>query len=603
MIRTPVFIVVAAAVFLIGGCAGAPDVPQPEEGLPAALDYIQRYADNAAGRIKNGGLGVVVVADGEVVLIEGFGSADEASDRPVTADTVFRIGSITKLFTAFAVMQLVEDGLVDLDEPYATYVPAFSIRTRSPARAITVRDMLTHHAGLPGDIFKGLAGAGNDRPDSEAAYREYPSLLDGQYAPYAPDTVFSYSNVAFSLLGILVEEVSGTPYSEYVQNEILGPLGMESSGLYAVDAFADRIATGYAPRGGDPDLYSHIRDMPAGSMHASLEDMGAFMQMIVKEGTLPAGGPSGGDVTIVAPATFAEMGRRQNATVALDFDFSIGLAFWLTNPTPVPDARLMSHSGSIPPYHAVLITAPDEDLAVLTITNADAAVGVVMDVAVESITRLLEAGRGRAFPQASLPDRPEVPIEESVLEELRGVWASPAGLIESDVRAGRLRFALSAGTVTAVHRGDGYLTPEIRILGVPLIQLYPLYFRILELDGEYHIGIYQGGILMGLATRYEPGPIPPAWKTRIGAYEILNPDEVAIVEDVKLIYDEETQLFGLETSSLLTGGTMVMPLYAVNDDLAVTAGYGRMQGEAIQVTVVDGKERIYYSGYELRKIA
>ncbi|MCK4513725.1 MAG: beta-lactamase family protein, partial [Spirochaetaceae bacterium] len=337
MIRRSAFIVVAAAVFLIGGCGGAPDVPQPEEGIPVALGYIHRYAENAAGGIKDGGLGVVVVADGEVVLIEGFGSADEASNCPVTADTVFRIGSITKLFTAFAVMQLIEDGLVDLDEPYATYVSAFSIRTHSQARAITVRDMLTHHAGLPGDIFRGWAGAANEQPDSKAAYRDYPALLSGQYTTSVPDTVFSYSNVAFSLLGILVEEVSGTPYSEYVQSHILRPLGMESSGLYAEETFADRMATGYASGNNDPDMLSHIRDIPAGSMYASLQDMGAFMQMIVKEGTLPGSGLSGGEVTIVDPATFAEMGRRQNASVALDFDFSIGLAFWLTNPTPIPD--------------------------------------------------------------------------------------------------------------------------------------------------------------------------------------------------------------------------------------------------------------------------
>ncbi len=394
MIRTSPVIAVAAALFLVTGCAGAPDVPSSEEGIPAALDYIHRYAEDAAGKIKDGGLGIVVVADGEVVLIEGFGSADEASGRPVTADTVFRIGSITKLFTAFAVMQLVEDGLVDLDEPYAIYVPAFSIQTRSPAQAITVRDMLTHHAGLPGDIFNGWAGAANERPDSEAAYRDYPALLRGEYTTSVPDTVFSYSNVAFSLLGILVEEVSGTSYSEYVQTHILRPLGMESSGLYAEERFADWIATGYASGNNDPNTLSHIRDIPTGSMYASLQDMGAFMQMIVKEGTLPGGGLSGGDVTIVDRATFMEMGRRQNVSVALDFGFSIGLAFWLTNPTPIPDARLMSHSDSILPYHAVLITAPDEDLAVLTVTNVDAAASVADDVATESITRLIEAGRG-----------------------------------------------------------------------------------------------------------------------------------------------------------------------------------------------------------------
>ncbi|MFW5785848.1 MAG: serine hydrolase domain-containing protein [bacterium] len=586
----------ALILMLVAGCATAPEPPAVDAGLSPVVSYARDYVANAAEGVRKGGLGVVVVADGKPVLVEGFGYADEASDTPVGPETVFRFGSISKLFTTLSVMQLVEQGLVDLDKPYRNYVPEFTIQTRDAYAPITVRNLLTHHAGLPGDIFKGWAAGSAEASGWDTRYRETIDLLAREYATAPPETAFSYSNAGFSLLAILIERVSGTDYVDYVDRNIFEPLGMASAGFLPGEGGSERLATGYP--GGDlpPNAYTYLRDLPAGSVFAGLTDMARFMEMLVAEGA----GPDG--TRILAEETFSRMAEPQNEDVARDLDFRIGLTFWLVNPTTVPDAGLMSHGGDIPPFHAVLTSAPGEDAAVLTVTNSDEGAGVITDAAIEIMQRLLEERRGRRFEVVALPERAEVPIDAETASEVRGYWSGPIGLMEADTRRGRLRLDTSVGTLTGVHRGNGYLSAEFRLLGIPIVQLHPLYLRLHDLAGEPVLGFYQQGILMGYAVRHHPEPVPEVWQRRAGRYEIVNPDPVSAISDPEIHYDEKTGLFSVTVDSVPMGGSITLPLRPVSDDLAVTAGYGRLAGEALQVRREGGQERFYYSGFEVRKV-
>lgn len=593
-------------IMLTGGCATAPEPPAVDAGIDPVVSYARSYLETAARKAGKGGIGLVVVADGETVLIDGARHADRETRAPITPDTVFRFGSISKLFTAISVMQLAEAGHVDLDAPYRDYVPEFSIRRRADYPPITVRDLLTHHAGLPGDVFKGWAGGSGTEGEGETTYRDVADLLAQEYATGPPGTAFSYSNVGFSLLGILVERVSGAAYTDYVREHIFEPLDMPSAGFLPGEGAYERMATGY-PSGKLPaDAYSHIRDIPAGSVFASLRDMSRFMEMLAAEGAVPSrGAASGGQPErerILEAATFAEMGRPQNADVPLDLDFRIGLTFWLVNPTSVPDAELMSHGGDLPPFHAVLTGAPGEDLAVLTVTNGDRGAGAGMDAAITIMQRLLEARRGRRYTETPLPQQPEVPLSEQQLAELSGYWTSPLGLVEAEGRRGRLRLKTMAGTLTAIHRGEGYFSADVRILGIPVAKLHPLYLRLQELDGEPVLGLYQQGIPTGYLFRHQPRPVPQAWQERAGTYEILNPDPVMFIRDPVLQYNAETGLFSVQVNSPPLGGTTSLPLNVVDDTLAVTAGYGRLAGEVLQLRREEGEERIFYSGLEMRRV-
>lgn len=584
--RNTIPVIVLAVV--LAGCASAPEPPPVAEGLPAAVAHIEQYAEFEASRMREGGLAIVAAADGRIVLSDGFGYADDDSKRPITGDTAYRVGSITKLFTAISVMQLVEQGLVDLDEPFATYVPDFSIQSREVGYPpFTVRDMLTHQAGLPGDVFNGWVIDGLDAPGSETAYREYIELGPDLTTTMPRRTLFSYSNLAMSLLGILIERVSGEDYADYVLENVTGPLGMESA---TFDVTSDpNLAAPYAAGGMDPHMLARIRDLPAGGLQASLDDMGRFLIALLQEGN-----------PVLSSATFAEMASVQNADVPLDGDMPVGITFWLVNPTSIPDLALISHGGDIPPYHTMLVVAPEEGVGVFVATNSDA--GPVIDVAVEALTRLVEARRGEHYPVVDPLALPEQKLPAETLERYTGVWASPMGLVTSRVRRGRLLGQLGPGTVTLVHRGDDLLTAEVRVLGIPLVQLWPLYFRLEEHDGQPLLALYQGGVFSGYAVRFEPEPVPQVWLDRVGEYEILNGGDSPFLEEPELIYDDRTGVLGVRAESVIAGGELVIPIRVLSDSHAVTEGMGRMMGESIRVRDVDGEERLLYSGFEMRRV-
>ena len=588
-------LLLSGAILLISGCASTPPPPDPTAGIDACLEYARQAGEQTARSLRDGGVGVVVVADGRVVMAEGFGYADEESRTAIDADTVFRIGSVTKLFTGFSVMQLVESGMIDLDAPMTDYIPELSIRTRGAYPAFTVRDVMTHEAGLPGDLLNDWASGETDAPGWEARYRDYPALLADTYATYPPRTVFSYSNIGYSLLGLLVERVTGTSYSDYVEQNVLAPLNMDSSGLYLEDSFADRVATGYSTRrSGFGDL-AQIRDIPAGSMYVSLADMGRFMEMIVGEGTAPIGS------TIVSEQTFAEMTRRQNADVELDFGFQVGLTFWLFD-LGIPDARLVNHLGNIPPYNACLIADPDLNLAVFTVTGAEAGADPVLDLAIR-LTRSLEANqRAEDIPDESIYDLPEVPLSEETIQAVTGTWIGPMGVLEISGRRGRLFADMGPVTVTGIHRGDGLISLEVRALGITVMRMDQAQLILHEVaDGCVFETIYYG-LSIGLVSRCDPPPVTEIWRERAGEYEVLNPGGDGLASGIGLRYNprsDELVALVLDRNGRVS---MILPLEVVNDTTVVTGGLGRNANEVMEIRLVNGEEHLFASGFELRRL-
>jgi D-alanyl-D-alanine-carboxypeptidase/D-alanyl-D-alanine-endopeptidase len=171
------------------------------------------------------GAAVGIVIDGELVYANTFGVRDVVSNRPIDVDTVFRIASMTKSFTALAIMKLRDDGKVVLDAPAATYVPelrSFVGLTRD-APAITVRMLLTHASGIAFDDFWG----GDTFGMSDDELTRF--IQSGIGLSYAPGTRYQYSNLGYALLGRIVERASGRPFRAYVTDEILESLGMTST--------------------------------------------------------------------------------------------------------------------------------------------------------------------------------------------------------------------------------------------------------------------------------------------------------------------------------------------------------------------------------------
>src|SRR6266571_31381 len=244
-------------------CSSAPR--HPDRIAPG--DYGYARADlawmvrKAMGRYGVKGISLAVVDDQQIVMAEAFGQADAARDIPATAETLYRVGSISKLFTALEVVRLAEQGRIDLDHDIAEYVPRFAVRSRFDERPITPRALLAHHGGLPSDLLRGMWV---ERSHSLA---ELVEDLHEESLASLPQTEFKYSNIGYSVLGRAVEVALGKPFADGMRDEILLPIGMSRSSFEPLPGLASETSKGY--RGGVEVPPYGLRDAPAGSLLSS----------------------------------------------------------------------------------------------------------------------------------------------------------------------------------------------------------------------------------------------------------------------------------------------------------------------------------------------
>jgi CubicO group peptidase (beta-lactamase class C family) len=248
--------------------AGTPELTKTD--VDAWLDGYMPYALKAGGIP---GAVVVVVKDGQPLTMRGFGYSDVKAHKPVDPElTLFRPGSVSKLFTWTAVMQLVQAGKLDLDKDVNTYLD-FKIPPKG-GKPITLRNLMTHTPGF-GEAVKGLIVFGKNKP------KPLGSIL-AQWVPeriYAPGAMPAYSNYGASVAGYIVERVSGEPFEQYVQRHIFAPTGMQHSSFQQpLPANLDPLMSqAYKPGSDEPQPYEVIGMSPAGALAASGADMGRFM--------------------------------------------------------------------------------------------------------------------------------------------------------------------------------------------------------------------------------------------------------------------------------------------------------------------------------------
>jgi CubicO group peptidase (beta-lactamase class C family) len=227
---------------------------------------------------------------GDKVVESAAGVLSTATGVRATANSLFQIGSITKVVTATLIMQLADEGRLDLDAPVRAVLPEFRIADAEAARRITPRQLLCHVAGFEGDIFTGT-GKGDDCVEKYlVALREVPQLFE-------PGAMFSYNNAGYCVLGRIVEVLCGEPFDVCARTRLFTPLGMIHTASDPYEAIVHRTAVGHVERtpGASPEptrVWALARsNAPAGSMPAmSPRDLLAFTRMHLAEGRTPDGG-------------------------------------------------------------------------------------------------------------------------------------------------------------------------------------------------------------------------------------------------------------------------------------------------------------------------
>ena len=307
------------------------------------------------------GLAIGIVHDQEVIWAKGYGVEDLESQDPVTPATLFRLGSVTKLFTATAILQLRDQGKLRLDDPVTRHLPGFELRsTFEGAPEITLRHLLTHTAGLPREAAFPYWTT-HEFPSTE----ELIAAVRTQSAIYPPDKTYKYSNLGMALLGEVVVAASGQSYAEYIQQHIFEPLGMNQSVVIPADEDRQRMATAYMRRQADGsrremEYYETNAMAPAANIVSSVDDMTRFATLHL------SAAPESGDGEVVKPSTLHEMQRSH--WVYSSWTGGRGLGFGISRRN---EKTLVSHGGWIGGNRTHFLLAPDENLAIIAMVNAD----------------------------------------------------------------------------------------------------------------------------------------------------------------------------------------------------------------------------------------
>lgn len=530
------------------------------------------------------GLSIALVDDQQVVWTQGFGFANEKKRIAATPDTVYGIGSLTKLFTTTAALQLVERGRLVLDKPLKYYLPAFSIRSRFASDGsdlITLRHLMTHHSGLPTSIQKGMWSS---KPTS---FETVVNMLRDEYVAYPPNYIYADSTIDMTLLGHVIEKASGLEYVTFLQESLLQPLGMTQSGFYPPSEPNGSWSKGYhKDREMDEPL---VRDMPALGMHSTVLDMGCFMKMIFRRGR-----SNGRDV--LKPEMVEEMLSPQNSSVSLDLGLITGLGWMLSGlgEIDVQNAGTVAHlAGSTLLYHGQMIILPDHKLGVVVLANSSSSARAVNKAAVEAITLALEAKTGIKQPVQKKPVETEARLPLGVAQDYAGKYASLAGYAEIKPKTSYFHAEVMGRTLQLNPLADGRFSVKYRIFGLFPVGLGELdYYEIRRATIAGHEILKAGtkGRELLIAEKIHPIGVPEAWQKRVSKYGIDNlGSDFPLIENVRINSDND--LLSVEcTLPFFFKGIARIPLKPVSDTEAVIYGLGSGLGETIRVFNVNGQE-------------
>jgi CubicO group peptidase (beta-lactamase class C family) len=597
--KASVLFVLTIGLLLVlpAGCSMPPARPRV---IPQGdYTYTARYASWLIGdemrRHDLKGVSIGLVDDQRLVWAAAFGWADVKARDPARITTVYRVGSISKLLTVCMAMRLVEQGQLDLDAPITRYLPEFAIRNRFPAgtRAITARDLMTHHSGLPSNYLRGMWS------NSWSHFDEVIAALRNEYAAHPPGYVFAYSNLGMALLGRIVERVGGEDFETCFQSGIASPVGMMASTFTGQPAREGDWSRGYFEGREAPPL--GLREIPAGALWSNVTDLSQFAKMVFGQGRV--GGR--GSPVFEKPGTLAETLKPQNEDVPLDLDFRIGLGWWLDNQGFEYAGRTASHQGGFPPYRSQLLLALDQKLGVIVLTNSSPGGEVVEKIAVETLKRALEAKTGLRPPEASTGGRRKIPGRP--VNDCTGDYNSLIGLVSVRKSDGQWQARMKGHTVYLIPRADQVFLPQYRFLHlfpIDVDELHALRFGFTQIGDHQLLAVRRYGRWLPMGERATPTAIPQAWRDRLGRYQLAAGERSkAIGADVRLGVRDE----------LLTLSYVLLPPFAarertepallpISDDEAVFADGGMVGGETVRVTHQAGTEQLRLFGYELRRV-
>ncbi len=504
-------------IFLAGPASSlrAESVVEPTKNYQAIAARLTAFIEREVHAKKLPALSIALVDDQRIVWARGFGFADPKAKIPATAETIYRVGSVSKLFTDIAVMQLVERGVLDLDAPITTYLPDF--KPGNPfAKPITLRQMMAHRSGLVRE-----PPVGNYFDPTGPSLAKMVESLNQTQLVYEPETKTKYSNAAIATVGFVLEKTQKQPFAHYLRRTLLDPLDMKHSSFEPEPGLMKNLAkavmwTYWGREFAAPTF--ELGMAPAGSMYTNVLDLGRFLSVLFAGGKGPHG-------PILKPETIEQMwmlqfidkeeqrptGVRQPIKPRGGF----GLGFYISD---LENHKSVGHGGAMYGFATQLQALPKEKLGVVVVASRDVANGVVEHIARIALQQMLSVKEGKPLPDVK--ETKPIPVEKA--RALAGRYRSGERWLDLLERDGHL-WALP---------DPGGFRLELRQLGDSLIvddQMdYGLKIEVRE--DKLHVGdkTYERVPLT------KPKPCPEKWRGLLGEYGWDHNTLVILERDGKL---------------------------------------------------------------------
>jgi len=569
--------------------AGRP-APQIKQGdFKAFEQYAAELIHGEMTRKNIVGLSAAVIIGDKIVWSKGFGYADREGRIPATPETVYRVGSISKIPNAIAVLKFAADEKIDLNAPITRYIPEFTVKSRFAASpVITPRQLMTHHAGLPNDIVKGMWGK------NPAPFQTVVSLLKEEYLAYPPGTIHAYCNLGADLLGVMLERVSGKEYAELLPAAVLQPLDMANSSYTLQPHIKQKLSMGYN-KDGQPEHDVAMRDIPAGNLYTNVLDLGNMLIMLLNNGAFRGR-------QILPEKLVREMLSPQNDDTPLDGNFKIGYELFLQSPSLSYAGNDFRHGGHLYLFHGQIIGIAEQKTAVAVLANSAGAAESVQPIAEQLLKAAVAASSG-LLPPAPDP-RPKTATLPPGLREpanYAGDYGTIIGLLKvRETRKGSYTAELAGTTLELLPDQKNWLKPRYRLWGLlplshPLLNDLRLAFR--TVNGEDIVFIQYGDDVAAIGKRIVDYTLPAAWRNRQGVYRTNDPENQLLeIDRLTLKINKQGFLMLAVATETKQAQMGELVLYPVSDNEAVIYGLGRRMMETVAVKQETGGEKLTFAG-------
>ncbi|MFQ5603834.1 MAG: serine hydrolase [bacterium] len=473
-------------VLLFLGC-------QPKtENIAPRSDYVevaQELKRIITHEMQDKGLPAVSIAlvdNQEIVWARGFGFADRDKKIPATAETVYRVGSVSKLFTDIGIMQLVERGELDLDAPITNYLPDF--QPSNPFnKPITLRQLMSHRAGLVRE-----PPIGNYFDPTEPTLTQTVQSLNSTKLVFKPESRIKYSNAGIGTVGYVLERTQNQPFAQYLQQAVLKPLGLRNSAFEPTPAITQKLAKAFMWTYAGQEFVAPTFEMgmsPAGSMYSTVLDLGQFMSVLFNGGQGAAG-------QILKPETLEEMWTPQFARPGAAQGYGIGFAI-----STLQGHRRIGHGGAIYGFATQLYALPEEKLGVVVVTSMDVANTVMRRIANHALKSMLAVRSNEPIPEMQFTS----PVDSALARRLDGKYKNGEKQIELVERNGKLFLWKGSFRSELKTLRDTLITDDRLAYGTKLM---PAGENLLIVDGDVYTR----------QPNTKPQAMPEKWRGLIGEY-------------------------------------------------------------------------------------